>query len=137
MIATWQKRLDALDTSKGVSNAMRENCMRAEILELRAALREPEAVMAKAISAALAAQRREYSAEMSRLKRNAINNKQQSKFWRAAASKYKKLATQKEPANERKRIEPTPVQREPRQVRTELRRDIQTQWAGGKSPFAA
>jgi hypothetical protein len=41
----------------------------------------------------------------------------------------------KEVNHERKRIKPTPVQREPRQVWPELRRDIQTKWAGG-SPFA-
>ena len=34
-----------------------------------------------------------------------------------------------------KRISPAPVQREPRQVRRELRQDLQTKWAGGKSPF--
>lgn len=40
----------------------------------------------------------------------------------------------KEIENERKRIEPTPVQREPRAVRTELRRDIQTRWVKPAQP---
>ena len=39
MIPTWQQRLDALDHSKGTSNTMRENCMKAEIKALRTALR--------------------------------------------------------------------------------------------------
>jgi hypothetical protein len=42
-VKTWQQRLDELDTSKGVSNVMRQNCMKAEILELRAALRRQTA----------------------------------------------------------------------------------------------
>lgn len=41
----------------------------------------------------------------------------------------------KEIGDERKRIKPTPVQREPRRVRQEVGRDIQTRWAGGRSPF--
>lgn len=40
----------------------------------------------------------------------------------------------KEIENERKGIKPTPVQREPRAVRTELRRDIQTRWVKPASP---
>lgn len=42
----------------------------------------------------------------------------------------------KELNNERKRIEPTPIQREPTRVRQEVGRDIQTRWVGGRSPFA-
>ena len=34
-----------------------------------------------------------------------------------------------------KRKRATPVQREPRQVRGKLRQDLQTKWAGGRSPF--
>lgn len=41
----------------------------------------------------------------------------------------------KEIEHERKRIKPAPVQREPRRVRQEVGRDIQTRWAGGRSPF--
>jgi protein-disulfide isomerase-like protein with CxxC motif len=41
----------------------------------------------------------------------------------------------KDQKHERKRIEPTPVQREPRRVRQEVGRDFQTRWAGGRSPF--
>lgn len=41
----------------------------------------------------------------------------------------------KEIEHERKRIEPAPIQREPRRVRQEVGRDIQTRWAGGRSPF--
>lgn len=40
----------------------------------------------------------------------------------------------KEMEHDRKRIKPAPVQREPRAVRQELQRDIQTRWIGG-SPF--
>ena len=69
MIPTWQQRLDALDTSKGVSNVMRQNCMKAEIMELRAALRVERA--------------------------KAERNKESSKRWRAAATKYQKLAAQR------------------------------------------
>lgn len=39
-IPTWQQRLDAMDHSKGTTNAMRQNAMKAEILALRRALRE-------------------------------------------------------------------------------------------------
>lgn len=41
----------------------------------------------------------------------------------------------KEMQDGRKRIKPAPVQREPRAVRKELRRDFQTRWAEGRSPF--
>lgn len=41
----------------------------------------------------------------------------------------------KEIEDERKRIEPAPVQREPRGVRQEVGRDFQTRWVGGRSPF--
>lgn len=41
----------------------------------------------------------------------------------------------KEIEDERKRIEPAPIQREPRRVRQEVGRDFQTRWAGGRSPF--
>lgn len=61
-VKTWQQRLDELDTSKGVSNTMRQNCMKAEILELRAALRQQTA--------------------------RADRNKESSKRWRSAATRY-------------------------------------------------
>lgn len=41
----------------------------------------------------------------------------------------------KEIEHERKRIEPAPIQREPRRVRQEVGRDFQTRWSGGRSPF--
>ena len=41
----------------------------------------------------------------------------------------------KELQDERKRIEPAPVQREPRRVRQEVGCDIRTRWAGGQNPF--
>lgn len=41
----------------------------------------------------------------------------------------------KEIKHERKRIEPSPIQREPRRVRQEVGRDFQTRWVGGRSPF--
>ena len=41
----------------------------------------------------------------------------------------------KEMQDGRKRIKPTPVQREPKRVRQEVGRDFQTRWAGGRSPF--
>lgn len=41
----------------------------------------------------------------------------------------------KEMQDDRKRIKPAPVQREPRGVRQEVGRDFQTRWAGGRSPF--
>jgi hypothetical protein len=66
MIKTWQQRLDELDTSKGVSNVMRQNCMKAEILALRAELRKQIA--------------------------RADRNKEAAKRWREAATKYQKLA---------------------------------------------
>ena len=43
----------------------------------------------------------------------------------------------KEVKHERKRIEPTPIQRKPRRVQQTLERNFQTQWAGGRSPFGA
>lgn len=68
-VKTWQQRLDDLDTSKGVSNVMRQNCMKAEILELRRALR-------KQIE------------KSTRLKEASVR-------WRAAATKYQKLSATK------------------------------------------
>lgn len=68
-VKTWQARLDELDTSKGVSNVMRQNCMKAEILELRAALRRQVE-------------------KSERLKAASVR-------WRAAATKYQKLAATK------------------------------------------
>lgn len=67
-VQTWQERLDELDTSKGVSNVMRQNCMKAEILALRAALRKQV--------------------------EKAERLKEASKRWRAAATRYQKLAAE-------------------------------------------
>jgi hypothetical protein len=69
MIKTWQQRLDELDTSKGVSNVMRQNCMKAEISALRKALREQAATIER--------------------------NKEAAKRWRAAATRYQALAAQR------------------------------------------
>lgn len=43
----------------------------------------------------------------------------------------------KEIEHERKRIKPTPIQCEPKRVRQEVGRNLQTRWVGGQSPFAA
>lgn len=69
MIPTWQQRLGAMDHSKGTSNAMRQECMLAEIKELRKALRAERA--------------------------KAERNKASSQRWRAAATKYQKKAAEK------------------------------------------
>ena len=69
MIPTWQQRLDALDHSKGTRNTMIQECMKAEIKELRVALRQQTA--------------------------RAERNKESSKQWRAAATRYQKLAAQR------------------------------------------
>jgi len=58
-----------MDTSKGVSNVMLQNCMKAEIKALRAALRTERAKTER--------------------------SKESTKRWRAAATKYQKLAAQK------------------------------------------
>ena len=65
-VQTWKQRLDALDTSRGVSNVLRQQCMQAEISELRAALRKQT--------------------------ERAERLKESSKHWRAAATRYQKLA---------------------------------------------
>lgn len=70
-VKTWQQRLDAMDTSKGVSNVMRQNCMKAEILALRAALRKETA--------------------------RAERNRESSKKWRAYATRYQQLAAKARP----------------------------------------
>lgn len=41
----------------------------------------------------------------------------------------------KEIEDERKRKRAAPIQREPRRVRPEVGCDLQTRWAGGRSPF--
>jgi len=69
VIPTWQQRLDALDHSKGTRNTMIQECMKAEIKELRVALRQQTA--------------------------RAERNKASSKQWRAAATRYQKLAAQR------------------------------------------
>ena len=69
MIPTWQQRLDALDHSRGTSNAMIQKAMKAEILALRAALRHQTA--------------------------RAERNKESSKQWRAAATRYQTIAAQR------------------------------------------
>lgn len=52
-IAKWEDRLNAMDTSKGVSNKMIQTAMRAEIRELRVAMatanRKLKIVRARAI----------------------------------------------------------------------------------------
>jgi hypothetical protein len=64
VIFTWQQRLGAMDHSKGTRNTMIQECMKAEIKELRVALRQQTA--------------------------RAERNKASSKQWRAAATRYQK-----------------------------------------------
>lgn len=45
------------------------------------------------------------------------------------------LTQGKEKRHERKRIKPTPIQREPRELQRSVECDIRTRWAGGRSPF--
>lgn len=70
-VKTWQERLAELDHSKGTTNVMRQNCMKAEILALRKALREQFA--------------------------RAERNKESSKRWRAHATRYQQLAAKAKP----------------------------------------
>jgi transposase len=65
-VKTWQQRLAEMDHSKGTLNSMLQSAMKAEILELRAALRRQTA--------------------------RADRNKESSKRWREAATRYQKLA---------------------------------------------
>jgi len=69
VIFTWQQRLGAMDHSKGTRNTMIQECMKAEIKELRAALRQQTA--------------------------RAERNKESSKRWRAAATRYQTIAAQR------------------------------------------
>lgn len=65
-IPTWQQRLDAMDHSKGTTNVMRQNAMKAEIFALRRALREQ--------------------------KTRAERAKEKAEEWKAHANRYQKLA---------------------------------------------
>jgi hypothetical protein len=69
VIFTWQQRLGAMDHSKGTRNTMIQECMKAEIKELRAALRKQTA--------------------------KAERNKESSKRWRVAANRYQQLAARR------------------------------------------
>jgi transposase len=66
VIFTWQQRLGAMNHSKGTPNSMIQECMKAEIKELRVALRKQT--------------------------ERAERNKESSKRWREAATRYQKLA---------------------------------------------
>lgn len=66
MIFTWQQRLGAMNHSKGTRNTMIQECMKAEIKELRAALRKKTESVER--------------------------NKATAKRWREAATRYQKLA---------------------------------------------
>lgn len=114
MIKTWRDRLD-WTAERSPSNAQIKAAMQAEINELRAVLKRSEAAVAK---------------EQDRADRRIKAAAARATQWRNIA-----YATQKELKHERKRIKPTPVQREPRRVRPEVGGDLQTQWAGGRSPF--
>lgn len=111
-IPTWQQRLDAMDHSKGTSNVMRQNAMKAEILELRAALREYRTnfqsalsertrTLTKAIKAhekELAKRQVSLSAlpgvreENRKLRKELARMSAAAKDWKDQALKYQKLA---------------------------------------------
>lgn len=64
MIFTWRQRLDAMDHSKGTSNAMIQKAMKMEIADLKRALRKQALTIKR--------------------------NKEAATMWRATATRYQK-----------------------------------------------
>lgn len=69
-IAKWEDRLNAMDTSKGVSNKMIQEAMRAEIRELRAAVAKSDRKLKKARAKTMEWMNhtRRYQGELARLR---------------------------------------------------------------------
>lgn len=86
MIPVYNVRIAKMDTGKGISNKMIQEAMKAEIMELRKAVRDSEKVRSKA----LAAQYR----TMSKLVKAAMLERDEAKAradeWRGHATRYQK-----------------------------------------------
>ena len=91
MIPTYHDHLAAMDHSKGTSNVMIQSAMKAEIMELRRALRAQE----KAHGKALAAQHRELRRQIKKLQAECDSAKARAVQWRAYATRYQQLAAQR------------------------------------------
>jgi len=109
MIKTYQARIDAMDTSKGVSNQMIQTAMRAEIKELRKAViamantksakelsydagfEAGKQAVAKQIKAAQTQLERERKAVKTRIEARLATSRNRALYWRNVA-----YATQRE-----------------------------------------
>jgi uncharacterized coiled-coil DUF342 family protein len=92
MIPIYNVRMSLLDTSKGVTNKMIQDCMKAEIMDLRKALRAAEKKQAKA----LAAHDRAAHRQIKKLTAERDESKARANAWRSYATRYQKqLAAQR------------------------------------------
>lgn len=88
MILTYNARLMLMDHSKGTTNAMIQEAMKAEIMELRKVVRAQE----KTMRSALNAQHRELSRLVKKAELERDDAKARAKTWRDHATRYQKLA---------------------------------------------
>ena len=86
MIFTWRERLGAMDHSKGTSNAMIQECMKAEIMELRKALRAAEIIKVGSLNA----QHRVLLRQIKKLEAERDKAKARADEWRGHAMRYQK-----------------------------------------------
>jgi hypothetical protein len=91
MTLTYNARLMLMDHSKGTSNAMIKEAMKAEIMELRKALRAAEIIKASALNA----QHRVLLRQIKKAERQRDDAKARADEWRGHAKRYQKLAATK------------------------------------------
>lgn len=91
MTLSYHARLMLMDHSKGTTNAMIHSAMKAEIMELRKAVRAQE----KTMRSALNAQHRELSRLVKKTQLERDDARARTKTWRDHAMRYQKLATAK------------------------------------------
>lgn len=92
MIPTFNARLAVMDHSKGTTNAMIQAAMKAEIMELRKALRAAETIKVGALNA----QHRVLLRQIKKLEAQRDAAKARADEWRRYATKYQKLAANRD-----------------------------------------